>query len=52
MNATLIFATQATLSLLSCGLIARWVIYPRLRDRSLRDALTPLLLFETLRQTG
>jgi hypothetical protein len=52
MNATLIFATQATLSLLSFGLIARWVIYPRLRERSLRDALTPLLLFETLRTVG
>jgi hypothetical protein len=52
MNATLLFATQATLSLLSFGLIARWVIYPRLRDRALRDALTPLLLFETLRTVG
>ena len=52
MDATLIFATQATLSLLSFGLIAGWVIYPRLRDHSLRDALTPLLLFETLRAIG
>lgn len=52
MNATLIFATQITLSLLSFGLIARWGIYPRLRDRSWRDALTPLLLFETFRTIG
>jgi len=53
MNATfMVFATQFTLSLLSFGLIARWVIYPRLRERSLRDALTPLLLFETLRTIG
>jgi len=52
MDATLIFATQATLSLLSFGLIAGWVIYPRLRERSLRDALTPLLLIETLRTVG
>ncbi len=52
MNATLVFVTQVTLSLLSFGLIARWVVYPRLRDRSLRDALTPLLLFETLRTIG
>jgi hypothetical protein len=52
MDATLIFATQATLSLLSFGLIAGWVIYPRLRERSLRDALTLLLLFETLRTVG
>jgi hypothetical protein len=52
MYATLIFVMQLTLSLLSFGLIARWAIYPRLRDRSLRDALTPLLLFETLRTIG
>ncbi|HET8909036.1 MAG TPA: hypothetical protein VFN11_18930 [Ktedonobacterales bacterium] len=52
MNATLVFATQSTLSLLSFGLIAGWVIYPRLRGRSLRDALTPLLLFETFRTVG
>jgi hypothetical protein len=52
MNAILIFATQTTLSLLSFGLIAGWVIYPRLRKRSLRDALTLLLLFETLRTIG
>jgi hypothetical protein len=52
MDATLIFATQAALSLLSLGLIAGWVIYPRLRERSLRDVLTPLLLIETLRAVG
>jgi len=52
MNTFLIFVTQVTLSLLSFGLISAWVIYPRLRDRSLRDALTPLLLFETLRTIG
>lgn len=52
MNATLVFVTQITLSLLSFGLIARWVIYPRLRERSLREALTPLLLFETFRTVG
>jgi len=47
-----VFVTQFTLSLLSFGLIAAWVIYPRLRERSIRDALTPLLLFETLRTIG
>ena len=52
MNTILVFATQFTLSLLSFGLIAAWVIYPRLRERPLRDALTPLLLFETLRTIG
>ncbi|HEX8729563.1 MAG TPA: hypothetical protein VF739_13115, partial [Ktedonobacterales bacterium] len=52
MNAIVVFVTQATLSLVSFGLIARWVLYPRLRERALRDALTPLLLFETLRTVG
>lgn len=52
MRATLSFITQVTLSLLSFGLIARWVIYPRLRERSLREALTPLLLFQTFRTLG
>lgn len=52
MKATLSFVIQVTLSLLSFGLIARWFIYPRLRDRSLREALTPLLLFQTFRTLG
>ena len=52
MNATLVFVTQATLSLLSFGLIARWIIYPRLKKRPLREALTLLLLFETFRTIG
>ncbi len=52
MIAILVFATQFTLSLISFGLIALWMIYPRLRERSARDALTPLLLFETLRTIG
>jgi hypothetical protein len=52
MKATLSFAIQATLSLLSFGLIARWFIYPRLRDRALPEALTPLLLFQTFRTLG
>lgn len=52
MNNILIFATQSALSLISFGLIARWIIYPRLRNLSLRDTLTPLLLIETLRTVG
>lgn len=52
MTATILFTTQVALSFLSYGLIARWFIYPRLRDRSLRDALTPLLLFQTFRTLG
>lgn len=52
MIATIIFATQATLSLVSFGLLARWLIYPRLKARPLVEALTPLLLFETFRTVG
>jgi hypothetical protein len=52
MIATIIFATQATLSLVSFGLLARWFIYPRLKERPLVEALTPLLLFHTFRTLG
>ncbi|HZC07252.1 MAG TPA: hypothetical protein VE338_16580 [Ktedonobacterales bacterium] len=52
MLATIIFATQATLSLVSFGLLARWLIYPRLKERPLVEALTPLLLFHTFRTVG
>jgi hypothetical protein len=52
MKATLSFAIQITFSLITFGLIARWYIYPHLRERSLREALTPLLLFETFRTLG
>jgi hypothetical protein len=33
LDTLLLFVTQATLSLVSFGLIAIWVIYPRLRVR-------------------
>ncbi len=52
MIATIIFATQAALSLVSFGLLARWLIYPRLKERPLVEALTPLLLFHTFRTVG
>jgi hypothetical protein len=52
MTATIIFATQAALSLVSFGLLARWLIYPRLKRRPLVEALTPLLLFQTFRTVG
>lgn len=52
MIATIIFAAQATLSLVSFGLLARWIIYPRLKERPLVEALTPLLLFQTFRTVG
>lgn len=52
MIATIIFGAQAALSLVSFGLLARWFIYPRLKERSLVEALTPLLLFHTFRTVG
>lgn len=52
MSATIIFAAQAALSLVSFGLLARWFIYPRLKERPLAEALTPLLLFHTFRTLG
>lgn len=52
MIATITFATQAALSLVSFGLLARWLIYPRLKERPLVEALTPLLLFHTFRTVG
>ncbi len=41
-----------TLGLLVFGLAARWYVWPYLRRRSLKDALTPLLLFHGLRYIG
>lgn len=52
MIATISFAAQAALSLVSFGLLARWFVYPRLRERPLAEALTPLLLFQTFRTIG
>jgi hypothetical protein len=52
MIAIVIFATQATLSMVSFGLLARWFIYPRLKGRPMVEALTPLLLFHTFRTIG
>ncbi len=52
MIAIVSFVTQITFSLVSFGLVARWFIYPRLKDRPLVEALTPLLLFHTFRTVG
>ncbi|HUY76370.1 MAG TPA: hypothetical protein VMV29_06340 [Ktedonobacterales bacterium] len=52
MVAIVVFATQAALSLVTFGLIARWSVYPRLATRPLAAALMPLLLFNTLRTIG
>lgn len=52
MNATQIFGLQVVLSLVTYALIARWYIVPRLAGLELTAALTPLLLFHTLRTIG
>lgn len=52
MNATQIFGLQVLLSLVTYTLAARWYIAPRLARQELTAALTPLLLFHTLRTIG
>lgn len=52
MTPTQIFGLQVVLSLLTYGLAARWYILPRLERLDLVAALTPLLLFHTLRTIG
>ena len=52
MNPTQIFGLQVALSLLTFGLAARWYVAPALARRPLVDALTPLLLFHSLRTIG
>jgi hypothetical protein len=49
---TQIFGLQVVLSLLTYGLAARWYLLPRLERLDLVTALTPLLLFHTLRTIG
>ncbi len=40
------------IGLVAFGLAARWYLMPWARRRSLKDALTPLLLFHSLRYVG
>lgn len=52
MTPTQIFGLQVALSLVTYGMAARWYILPWLERRDLVAALTPLLLFHTLRTMG
>jgi len=52
MTPTQIFVLQIIVSLLTYGLVARWYVTPRLDQLRLVAALTPLLLFHTLRTIG
>jgi hypothetical protein len=52
MTPTQIFGLQVALSLLTYGLAARWYVLPWLERLDLMAALTPLLLFHTLRTIG
>jgi hypothetical protein len=47
-----IFGLQFLMSLLVCGLIARWYVAPRLATLPLAAALTPLLLLHATRYLG
>jgi hypothetical protein len=52
MSPTQIFVLQIIASLLTDGLAAAWYLAPRLDQLKLTAALTPLLLFQTLRTIG
>ena len=41
-----------TLGLVAFALMAKWYLMPKLLERSLQDALTPLLLFHSFRYVG
>ena len=41
-----------TVAFVGFGLIARWYLWPAIKDRSPKIALTPLLLYATLRVNG
>ncbi len=46
------FFISYTVAFLVFGLIAKWYIWPRIKDRALKVALTPLLLYACLRVNG
>lgn len=47
-----IFAVQFTLSLTIYALIAKWYVWPKLKELSVPDALIPLLLLHAFRHLG
>jgi len=51
-NAQQIFGLQVVLSLLVCGLAARWYVAPRLAPLPLETALQPLLVLHAFRHIG
>ena len=49
---TLHFFISFAVAFLVFGLIGKWYIWPNIKDRTLKPALTPLLLFACLRVNG
>ena len=52
MSAQIVFGISVAFSFLAWGLVTRKYIWPPLRDRSLPDALEPILLFHSFRFAG
>lgn len=46
------FVVSYTVAFIAFGLIGRWYLWPAVRDRAPRDALSPLLLYACLRVNG
>jgi hypothetical protein len=45
------FFISYAVAFLAFGLIAKWYVWPNIKDRALKAALTPLLLYACLRLT-
>jgi hypothetical protein len=46
------FFVSYAVAFLAFGLIAKWYVWPNIKDRALKAALTPLLLYACLRVNG
>ncbi len=49
MSPTTIFQIEATVMAILCILIAKWYVWPRIKNLSIFEALTPLLLISAIR---
>jgi hypothetical protein len=52
MNSLQVFGLQVALSLVVCGLVAKWYVSPRLASLPLPAALQPLLVLHAFRHLG
>jgi hypothetical protein len=46
------FFISYAVAFLAFGLIGKWYVWPNIKDRALKAALTPLLLYACLRVNG